>query len=170
MGRRFSVESELNSIDRGLVETGGEWGTEVRWHRYDPDSPRHETYDVGEQRRWGPAIDVPVLWALRTEGRNTFRSEGLHTQDSLQFAISKTIIRDRLGWEELLTREGTDAFLRDRVEFEGRLFTIDDIQVQGQLEERDVVVGVIAREVRVSDQWLDEPPEDPADDPVYGGG
>lgn len=165
MSRLFSIEHELNRVDQGLTDTGKEWGTEVRWARFDPNTTvPDDVYDVGSPRSWGPWIEVPVLWALRTEGRNTFRSEGLQTQDSLQFAVAKTVIRDRLGWEGLLTREGAEAFLRDRVEYEGRIFTIDDIQVQGQLEDRDVVVGVVAREVRPSDQWVDEVPNDP----VYG--
>lgn len=166
MSRYFEVEGELNRIDHGLKGEGKEWGTEVRWRRFDPASPEHPVYDVGSPRRWGPPIDVPVLWALRSEGKNTFRSEGLQTQDRLQFALSKSVIRDRLGWEQLLTREGQEAFLRDRIEYEDRLFTIDDMQVQGQLEDRDVVVGVVCREIKPGEEWIDEPGEVPTSD-VY---
>lgn len=156
MGRYFSIEHELNRIDRGLNRTRDEWGTTVEWMVFDPTTPKDTIYDVGGPRRWGKPIDVPVLWALRTEGRDNQAPEGLHTTDSLQFAVAKNVIRDRLGWEGVLTREGMVAFLRDRIRYEGRLFTITDMQVQGQLKSRDVVVGVVAREIRPDEESVDE--------------
>lgn len=161
MSRYFSIEHELERIDRGLNQTSDEWGTTVEWFVYNPDSPKDELFDVGSQRDWSEPILVPVLWALRTEGRDSKQPEGLHTRDSLQFAVAKNVIRDRLGWEQVLTREGMVAFLRDRIRYEGRMFTVTDMQVEGQLEGRDVVVGVVAREVRPDEEWIDEPPEDP---------
>lgn len=156
MSRYFSIEHELNRIDRGLNSVRDEWGTTVEWLVFDPTSPKDDPYDVGAPRRWSAPIDVPVLWALRTEGRDNQRDTGLHTTDSLQFAVAKNVIRDRLGWEGVLTRQGMVAFLRDRIRFEGRLFTITDIQVEGQLGNRDVVVGVVAREIRADEESVDD--------------
>lgn len=161
MSRYFSIEHELERVDRGLNNARDEWGTTVEWLVFDPTSPKDDPYDVGAPRRWSAPIDVPVLWALRTEGRDNQRDTGLHTTDSLQFAVAKNVLRDRLGWEGVLTRQGMLAFLRDRIRYEGRLFTVTDMQVQGQLTDRDVVVGVVAREIREDEQSVDQEQETP---------
>jgi hypothetical protein len=159
LSQRFGIQEELDRIDSGLLQDAGkEWGTEILWYRFRADSEVDEIYDVGAPRRYGPAVTVPVLWALRTEGQHGFEDSGLDPSDSLQFAVGKSVLRDWLGWK-FLDRGGHTELLRDRVRYEGRLFTVDRVDIQGQLEDRDVILGVVAREVRESTEFVDTPSE-----------
>lgn len=164
----FNVDYERASVDGGLGEAQGEWGVTVLWHRWDPNSPTDDIYDVGAPRRWGPGVEVPVQLALVKEGSHTFEDRGLRTVNRLAFAVSKAVLRDRLGWGDELTKtaRGHQDFLRDRVSYAGTTFTIDTLEPIGDLQGRDAMISVTAREVPEETLVLDEdPPTPPPDDP-----
>lgn len=168
MSQRFTVQGELNRIDAGLrSDAQHDWGTQVKWWRWNPSTTSHDTYDVGSPRQWRPFVWVPVLQAIATEGRDVYRDEGLYTSQTLQVVVAKNALRDHLHWFGLLTRAGLNDLLRDRIEYEHSLYTINDVQLEGQLHNRDVIVAVSAREVKSDEQWIDEPPPPESLDPVY---
>lgn len=156
MSQRFSVESELSRIDTGLVaDAQKEWGTFVEWYRFNEDaSLADDLYDVGAPRRWHPPLRVPVLWVIRREGVDTYDQDGLYTSDTLQVAVAKHVMRDKLHWVnlDLAVRD----YLRDRIRFEGVVFTVSSFQLEGQLLDRDTIIGINANKVR-DEQYLWDP-------------
>lgn len=156
MSRRFSVESELNRIDSGLVnDAQKEWGTHVLWYRFDPDATEvDDLYDVGAARRWHPPLRIPVLWVVREEARDTFREEGKYGADQLQIAMAKTVFRDKLHWLDL--KHDVETRWDDRVKFEGVVFRVVSFQLMGQLLDRDTILGLDLRKVR-ADQYFFDP-------------
>lgn len=162
MSQRFSVEGELSRIDSGLTDDAQkEWGTYVEWYRYDEStSAADDLYDVGAPRRWGAPLLIPVLWIIREEGVDTYDQDGLYTTESLQIAVAKHALRDKLHWTDVATL--VQRHLKDRIVFEGHVFTISSFQVQGQLLNRDVIIGIQANMVR-SDQYVWDPEFTPAE-------
>lgn len=160
MSQRFTVQGELNRIDKGLRrDAQHDWGTEVQWWRYDPESEVHDTYDVGSPRQWRPYVIVPVLSAIALEGRDTHDDLGLYTSETIEVVVTKQQLRDYLYWHGMLNREGLQSFLRDRIGYEDRVYTITSAQLEGQLHQRDTIVAISGKEVRSDEQLLDEQPE-----------
>lgn len=145
---RFGIEYELNSIDDALAAYQGEAGAELQWYRWDPTSTPDDVYDVGDPRQWGPAVEVPALFVLGSEGGNAFGDQGLRTVTTIAFAISQSVFRDRLGWEdEFKHGQLHQYFMKDRVSYRGQFFTIDSLSAIGDVGGRDVVVSGGGREV-----------------------
>lgn len=156
MSQRFSVESELSRIDTGLVsDAQKEWGVSVEWFRFDEDATVvDDLYDVGATRRWQAPLRIPALWVIRDEGRDTYDQDGLYVTETLQIALSKSVLRDKLHWVSL--EQMILDHLRDRLRFEGVVYTIVSFQPMGQLLNRDTIIGVTANKVR-SDQYMWDP-------------
>lgn len=156
MSQRFSVSSEMNRIETGLMrEAHREWGDHIKWFVFDPEaSDKNDIYDVGEERRWRPPLLVPCLWITRITGDDSYRPEGLSVSDTLQFATTYGVLQDKLGWEtpELDVRDT----LKDRLVFEEKIFTIVAFDVAGSLLTREAIVAVRADQVR-EDQALFDP-------------
>lgn len=149
---RFSNDYELRRIDRGLRLDGqNDWGTKVRWYRFDTETTVvDDVYDQGAPRAYSSPFEVPVLWAVRTEGRSVPNNEGLQSYDALELAVRKSVLRDDFRWP-LHTRADAESFLRDRIEYEGRVFAINVFDIQGQLQDSDVIIGVGGREIQSYD-------------------
>ena len=156
MSQRFTVESELSRIDRGLTsDAQKEWGLTVEWFRFDQENTDvDDIYDVGAARRWKPPLLMPTLWVIREEGSDTFDQEGLYTTETLQVAVAKHVLRDKLHWVDL--DRNVRERLNDRLRFEGHVYTISSFQLQGQLLRRDTIIGIMANKVR-SDQYVWDP-------------
>ncbi|MCA1784091.1 MAG: hypothetical protein ABR616_09695 [Dermatophilaceae bacterium] len=156
---RFGIAYELDSIDSGLATEQGEWGVTLQWYRWDPESPVDDVYDVGDPRQWGPPIDVPVQFALLMEGSHIYADRGLKAVNTLAFALSQDVFRDRLGWGEELDRgRFHQKFLKDRVSYRGQVFTIDSLEPSGNLSGQDVMISGGGREVREDVLFLQEEP------------
>ena len=154
---RFGIEYEQADIDAALNEQQGEWGVEVQWHRWDESSPVHDVYDVGEPRQWSLPIEVPVQFALVLEGGDSYRDAGLRTVNTVVFAVSIAVFRDRLGWnEDLSSPRGWQSFLKDRVAYGGSVFTVDSLEPIGDLKGRDVMISGRGREVHEDTLVIDE--------------
>ena len=157
--RRFGIDYELNSIDDALADYQGEAGASLQWYRWNPDSAVDDIYDVGAPRQWELPVEVPALFVLGAEGGHVFADRGLQTVTTIAFAISQSVFRDRLGWEdEFKHGQLHQYFLRDRVGYRGQLFTIDSLAAVGDVGGRDVVVSGGGREVREDTRFIDIPP------------
>lgn len=153
MSQRFSISGELNRVDHGLTHVAQkEWGTAIEWYRYDENaSVVDDLYDVGASRAWKPPLLMPALWATREEGRDTHDQDGLYTTDVLRCAVAMHAMRDLLHWTDL--PETIESFLKDRIRYDHKVFTVASFQLQGQLGDRDAILGITAHEVR-DDQFV----------------
>jgi hypothetical protein len=156
MSQRFSVQSEMNRIETGLLsDAQREWGESLKWYVFDPQtSDANAIYDVGEERRWRPALIVPCLWVIRMTGDDSYRPEGLSTSDTLQFATTYGVLQDKLGWvtPEFDVRD----YLKDRLVYEEKIFTIVSFDVTGRLLNRESIIAGRADQVR-EDQAIFDP-------------
>ena len=147
---RYEYRSILDGIERDLTRT---IGTKVWWYRFDETSPTDDVYDVGENRKFLSPIALDVIAAIRIEGRDQRRDEGLFTRDRLEVVVSWKEA-DRRGMGDLSTN--TDVYLRDRVVYEGVTFTVQAVEVEGSLRDHDTVLSVSLVEVRPDQQHHDD--------------
>ncbi len=149
MSRRYSLKNERRSIETGLDERTVEIGTTIQWWRHSLDtSTPGSVYDYGG-RDWAAPRTVRVLSAVRTEGPQGTTETGLYTTDQLHVVVSIAEIR-RHGWPDITT--DTQKFLRDRILYEGVVFTIINVQIRGQVgNDIDLIVGITAAEVDPSE-------------------
>ena len=176
MSRRFQVKDEASSIHEGLQKFGHEVGTTVLWYAFDReesapeegvdgpavgDSIYDDVYDEssvtpgggGATLQWKDPWIVNVLSAVRYEGAEQPNDTGFYTTDRLHLAI------DRISAEQqgLLTVDlRSNDRLHDRVVYDNVVFGVTDIQVRGQLEDHDLVIGVDLAEVDPS-ELVNEP-------------
>lgn len=152
-GRYFTANHELlnayEGIDRDLYR---ESGTTVLWYRYDPAAPKDDVYDIGYGRDWGDPIELPVISAARMEGFEERRDTGMYSTDHLQLVISYEVAREKLPGIE----NDHQPFYKDRVVYDGVVFSPSDITVRGFLHRQEVVIGIILYEVD-PDELINDP-------------
>lgn len=146
MAQRFSIKWEQDSIWDGIRDDlQREVGTYVDWYRFDPDaSNSHDVYDVGESRVWKAPFKVPVVTANRVEGRDRRTDYGLYTNDRLHLTFTFRVAQ-QVGIEDI--ERNTEAYLKDRVVYEGVVFTPRVAQIQGTLLKTDTIIGLDLQEV-----------------------
>lgn len=149
----FSVNYELSSIQRGIdKDLVQEVGTTVLWYRFDETSPVDDIYDVGEARVFHVPLRISVIAAVRVEGRDQRRDEGLFTRDRLEILVAWKAL-DVVGLEDIAT--DTERYLKDRVVYDDVAFTVRAVEVEGQLNDQDTIVSISLEEVRDDEQYFD---------------
>lgn len=162
MGSRFPIKQEIASIHEGLTGYQGEVGTKVLWFAFDRvgsqpnpgtagDDIYDDVYDEGSQTdalEWSDPIPVPVLSAVRYEGPRQVHDTGFYTTDRLHLSIDLRQAR-QTGLSNIDLR--SVERMHDRLVYDNVVFRIMDIQIRGQLEDEDVVIGIDAIEVDPSE-------------------
>lgn len=141
MSQRFSLDYDLSRWDSHLGDYQGEAGVVLKWYRWNDDSEVDDIYDVGANRSWSPAVLVPALFVMPVEGPHGAGSRGLEPADSVAWAVSGAVFRERLYWDEELDQgAGHKIFLKDRVSYRGLVYTVDFIEPAGDLNDQDMVI------------------------------
>lgn len=146
---RFGTDFETNQIHDAMRGwQAATVGDEVMWYRFNAtNTVIHDIYDegFGTGKSYDGPIKVPVLHATHLEGRDENGDTGMYFNDELHFTASFDQIR-RTGIVELDLE--TKNYLKDRILYDDRVFRIMNIQVLGQVQERDIIAGVDATQVK----------------------
>lgn len=154
---RFSANWETAQIHGALHGFQHNFGDYVYWYRFlaVPVSVMDAVYDEGAGigKVYAPPIRLPVLHVTRQEGPNEDRDSGFYTNDDIHVTA---------GFDQLL-RTGlkaldieTQSYLKDRIVYDDRVFRVTSINVLGQIQRGDVVVGIDATQVRVDELVNDQ--------------
>lgn len=148
---RFKIDFETKSMDEGMVdELRDPVGTIVDWWLWDeqfaidhPDEVYDPIYDVsrsddGYGRRWKSPFELPVIVAQQIRGSNVMNERGFYTVDTLRLVISVADIN------RLLPRmiDNPNFHIRDRITFQGQVFTPTRVNPRGRYAERYSVVTI----------------------------
>ena len=147
MGYYFNRPFEINSIYKGMnLDLYVPTGTEVLWYLYREDaSEMHPVYDEpypGAVQDWATPFTVPVLAAMPYEGPSV-PNEGFYTTDRLNLVISNRVAQTH----NLGDLQPNRKHLKDRIIFEGVVYSPDHIQVSGHIGNSEVVIAVDCAEV-----------------------
>lgn len=153
---RWSAEVETQQIGEGLRAYQPAYGDQVTYWRFDYErSKRHSVYDeaIEEGRQFIGPHEVPVLDVIHTFGGDDLHEGGFTTNDSLRVTCSFRQI-SRVGLTNTDLR--TSAYLRDRVAYDGKLFRVMSMKIQGQIQRSDVVVDISATQLK-PDEIVNDP-------------
>ncbi|MFH9606862.1 hypothetical protein [Streptomyces sp. NPDC017448] len=153
---RWSAEVEVQQIGDGLRGYQPAYGDQVSYWRFDYEkSKKHSVYEeaVEEGRQFIGPHEVPVLDVLHGFGGNELHEGGFYTNDTLRVTCGfRQLSRTGLTNTDLRT----SAYLRDRMAYDGKLFRLLSITVQGQIQRTDVVVELNAVQLK-PDEIVNDP-------------
>lgn len=145
---RFSVDYETNEINAAIRGWVGVNGDHLDYYRYDKaDSIEDDIYDegsgVGKEYLLIPS--VPVLHVVHTEGTDEDLDTGWYYNDLLHVTASVDMLR-HIGYQDLDLQTG--SFLKDRIQYDDKIFRVTGIKVLGQVQRRDIIVTMDATQVK----------------------
>lgn len=161
MDRR--LRRALRYIDRTIGRESLRRGQQVLWYEFDAtsvsDAEDIDLYDEGgsqlgegASRKWGSAVPIQTYQAILDEGAQQFLPEGAYTVDTLRLIISYAEM-NAAGISNPLDR---GAHIHDRVEYDGRLWSVDSYNPRGRTADRSLTVTVICTQVMEDEQVLDD--------------
>lgn len=155
---RFSTDYETNEIYAAIDGwQATQVGTTVDYYRFDSaDTEYHDVYDegTGAGRRYFLHFPMPVIHASHTEARREDRPEGFYAPaDSLHLTASYDQLR-HIGMTRADIKSAT--YLTDRIVYDNIVFTVTSMQVLGQIQDRDIIVGIDAMRVG-PDELVNDP-------------
>jgi hypothetical protein len=152
--RKRSITRDVLSMYRGLDKYQKLTGEYVRWYQYDAaNSTSNPVYDEGPSRRWLPSIQVPVLFVLFQQPPNNPTEAGRYTVADVHFTVSY----DQLVKAGISQPSVSDLHFSDRIEWDGKLFDLEDYRLQGYVHGTYMTVGVDGHQVKEEELEQDYP-------------
>ena len=154
---RFSSDFETNQINEGMRGyQSAQTYDEVQYYRFSHRlSEMGDVYDegVGVGKVYRPPVTVPVLHAIHDEGANEDLDTGFYFNDDLHITASfDQLFRTGLVFQDIRTNK----YLKDRIVYDTRVFKVTNIEILGQVRERDVIVSIQATQVK-PDELVNDP-------------
>jgi hypothetical protein len=126
---------------RGYAENNGDW---ITYYRYDDnatmmDSVYDEAVDGGLQ--YSPPVRIQCLHVIHVEGGNEDSDRGFYYNDDLDAKIAFDLF---LQAGMTIADIATGNYLKDRVLYDRKIFRVTQLAVEGQIQERDIIIGLSA--------------------------
>lgn len=148
-GGRFSVDWETNEIYRGLRDWQRWTGDQFHYFRFAYDqSSKDSTYGEGAGPNgriyFGPNL-IPALHVIHVEGDNENTENGFYFNDEAHITMSFDQVK-RTGLDSLDI--STSNYLKDRFVYDTKVFRVTNVQVLGQIQQRDIIVTIDGTQVK----------------------
>lgn len=152
---RYTPDKETREISAALRGWQSAFGDNILYYRFWGEES--QVSDIWQEataggRVWHPPHEVEVLHVTHSEGNVEQREGGMYYNDTLYVTASFDQLK-RLGMTDLDLQH--QSYLRDRIVYDYRVFTVTDIQVMGQIQKRDIVVSIQATQVK-PDEMLND--------------
>lgn len=147
---RFDVDYDVTEQQYALRGRADEVGQEVQWYRFDPAaSVMDDLFDEGTDggRAYLGPIRVPMLHVTHIVGANLdVEATGFYTQDELAATASFQQMAQILGLTD--NAEDNRVFLRDRIVYDDLVFRVMQVEILGQVKNRDVIASIHASQIK----------------------
>jgi hypothetical protein len=155
-GGRFSVDYETQEIYKGLRDWQRWTGDQAEYFRFAYDqSNKDPVYGeaTGPAGRvyFGPLL-IPALHVVHTESAVEEMPEGFTYHDKVHVTCSFDMLK-RTGLE-LMDIE-TQNYLKDRIIYDGKVFRVYNVQILGQIQQKDIIVTFDGTQLRPEDMMND---------------
>jgi hypothetical protein len=152
---RFSPDYETAQIftaARGWRDVSGDW---LDYYRLDVAATLIDPiYDEAIGGRvYNPPVRLPVLHVTHIEGENENTDTGFYYNDTLNASIAFDQFTG-VGMSHADIQTGN--YLNDRVYYDQKIFRITQLAIRGQIQERDIIVGLDATQMK-PDELVDDP-------------
>lgn len=137
---------------RGYAENNGDW---ITYYRFDPDNTVMDAvYDeaVGNGRVYRPPVRVQCLHVVHVEGANENSDRGFYYNDDLDAKVAFDLfIQAGMSLADI----ATGNYLKDIVLYDRKLFRVTQLAVEGQVQERDIIIGLSATQLKPDEVVVD---------------
>lgn len=150
-GGRFNVDYETAEIYEGLRDWQRWTGDKLNYFKFiydqsDVDPVYGEAEGPNGRIYFGPT-SIPALHVIHIEGDNQNREEGFYYNDEVHATLSyDQINRLGIGRGNLATQ--TQTYLKDRVEYRGKVYRVTNVQILGQIQRKPIVITIDATQLR----------------------
>jgi hypothetical protein len=145
---RFGADYETYEINSALSGYQSNFGDVIDYYRFIKSESRvNDIYDEGDLvgKVFADPIRLPVLHVIHQEGPNEDEDTGFYYNDDLNVTASfSQITRAGLTLADLETQR----YLKDRMVYNGKPFRVTAINILGQIQQRDVIVGIEGTQLR----------------------
>lgn len=150
-GGRFSVDYETAEIYKGLRDWQRWTGDTFNYFRFYYDqssvSPVYkEATGPNGKVYFGPNL-IPALHVIHVEGDNQNGTEGFYYNDELHCTISFDQV-NRMGIRKEDLTTATHNYLKDRVEYRGKIYRVTNVQILGQIQRKPIIVTIDATQLK----------------------
>jgi len=148
-GGRFSVDWETNEIYRGLRDWQRWTGDQFQYFRFaydqsDADPVYGEATLPKGRVYFGPNL-IPALHVIHVEGDNQNTENGFYYNDAIHCTLSFDQVK-RTGLERMDL--STQNYLKDRLVYDNKVFRVTNIQILGQIQQRDIIITIDGTQVQ----------------------
>lgn len=153
---RFNSDYETNRIFTAMEGWRKSFGDVLRYYRYDSSNSQMDpVYDeaVGNGRAYLAPIAVPCQHVTHVPGENEYGEYGMYHNDSLSAYISFSAFTG-VGLTYADIENGT--YLDDRVLYDRKIFRVTQLLVQGQIQQRDIIIMLRGSQMK-PDELVDDP-------------
>ena len=155
-GGRFNVDYETQEIYKGLRDWQRWTGDQAEYFRFAYDqSDKDPVYGeaTGPYGRvfFGPLL-IPALHVVHTESAVEEMPEGFTYHDKVHVTCSFDMLK-RTGLE--LMDIQTQNYLKDRIIYDGKVFRVYNVQILGQIQQKDIIVTFDGTQLKPEDMMND---------------
>lgn len=153
---RFTVDFETQEIYKGLRDWQRQTGDQAEYFRFAYDqSSKEPTYGEatgpGGRVYFGPLL-IPALHVVHTESAVEEMPEGFTYHDKVHVTASFDMLK-RTGLE--LMDIQTQNYLKDRIIYDGKVFRVYNVQILGQIQQKDIIVTFDGTQLKPEDMIND---------------
>lgn len=146
--QRYNPDSETQTILNALKGWQSTYGDWIAYFRFNPSATvMDDVYDeaVGQGMMFYPPIQVPCQHVTHLEGENENGENGFYYNDDLDATIAfDSFIQVGMSMADIMTGN----YLKDRVYYDRKLFRVKQLAIQGQIQQRDIIVGLAATQLK----------------------
>lgn len=154
---RFDSDYETNDIFSGLDGYQDVFGDYLDYYRFDrEESTMDDIYDEAtgvSGRQYKPAIQIPAIHVTHIEGENKNGDMGFYYNDTVEANFSFKTLQ---GVGLTLADIRTGNYLKDRVVYDDKVFRVEQLSIEGQIQRRDIIVNLRATQMK-PDELIDDP-------------
>lgn len=144
---RFNANYETTEIMATLRGRQSEVGERVQYYRFShTDAAGDDLYDegAGQGKVFTGPYRIPVLHAIHNQGPSQDTPQGQYTVDNLSLTASFEALRV-MGFTDMDIEH--EKYLADRLIYDDTVFRLTSISVLGQIQNRDIIVGMECTQV-----------------------
>ncbi len=155
-GGRFNVDYETQEIYKGLRDWQRWTGDQAEYFRFAYDQSNKDPV-YGEATApagrtfFGPLL-IPALHVVHTESAVEEIPEGFTFHDKVHVTCSFDMLK-RTGLELLDIQ--TQNYLKDRIIYDGKVFRVYNVQILGQIQQKDIIVTFDGTQLKPEDMIND---------------
>lgn len=154
-GGRFHVDYETQEIYRGLRGWQRETGDQAEYFRFAYEqSQKDPVYGeaTGAGRVFFGPLLIPALHVVHTESAVEELPEGFTYHDRIHVTASYDMLK-RVGLSKMDIE--TQHYLKDRIVYDNKVFRVYNVQILGQIQQKDIIVTFDGTQLKPEDMVND---------------